>query len=151
MEISIAGIGTWLPQTVRTNADWPASFAEREVHEGDRTFRDIPQSEDPEWREEAFEAPLAPDMLHKADISGGAPYAVRLPDGRADAALRNVSALVPDASLPGGLGVDVPEPNETLVGYLRRSFRWAGFPGFEALPGRPDDMLAALRRGLLPL
>jgi hypothetical protein len=108
-------------------------------------------SEEPEWREEAFEAPLAPDVLHKADISGGAPYAIRLPDGRADAPLRIVSVLVPDARLPGGLGVDVPEPTATLVGYLRRSFRWAGFPGFEALPGRADDMLATLRAGLLPL
>jgi hypothetical protein len=108
-------------------------------------------SEDPEWREEAFDAPLAPDILHKADVSGGLPCAIRLPDGGADALLRNVAMLMPDVRRPDGLGVDVPEPTETLVGYLRRSFRWAGFPGFEALPRRPDDMLARLRRELLPL
>jgi 3-oxoacyl-[acyl-carrier-protein] synthase-3 len=45
MTISIVGIGTWLPETVRTNDAWPPGFAER-LRKGDRTFNDIPPSED---------------------------------------------------------------------------------------------------------
>jgi 3-oxoacyl-[acyl-carrier-protein] synthase-3 len=46
MSVAIVGIGTWLPEKVRRNQDWPAGFAERR-HDGDRTFNDIPTSEDP--------------------------------------------------------------------------------------------------------
>ncbi|HEX4337799.1 MAG TPA: 3-oxoacyl-[acyl-carrier-protein] synthase III C-terminal domain-containing protein [Polyangiaceae bacterium] len=47
MTASIVGIGTWLPEAVRTNDAWPASFGERTLRGGDRTFNDIPLSEDP--------------------------------------------------------------------------------------------------------
>ncbi len=43
----IVGLGTWLPETVRTNDAWPASFAKRDHVRGDRTFNDIPSSTDP--------------------------------------------------------------------------------------------------------
>jgi 3-oxoacyl-[acyl-carrier-protein] synthase-3 len=46
--ISVIGIGTWLPETVRGNDAWPPAFAARMHRGGDRTFNDIPQSEDPE-------------------------------------------------------------------------------------------------------
>ena len=46
MNASIVGIGTWLPAEVRTNDAWPASFRERGHARGDRTFNDIPTSED---------------------------------------------------------------------------------------------------------
>ena len=46
MKAGIAGIGTFLPEHVRTNDAWPASFGVREHHEGDRTFNDIPKAED---------------------------------------------------------------------------------------------------------
>lgn len=44
--VAIVGIGTWLPETVRLNDAWPRSFAERAAARGDRTFNDIPPSED---------------------------------------------------------------------------------------------------------
>jgi len=59
MNASIVGIGTWLPETVRTNDAWPRSFVERNHARGarcaagsppmvgDRTFNDIPPSKDP--------------------------------------------------------------------------------------------------------
>jgi hypothetical protein len=43
------------------------------------------------------------------------------------------------------------EPDETtFVNYLRISFRWAGFPGWERMPVRPERDLAVLTEGLLP-
>jgi len=62
MTISIVGIGTWLPETVRTNDAWPPAFAERLRRGGDRTFNDIPPSEDPESA-----AIVARDLAHEAD------------------------------------------------------------------------------------
>jgi hypothetical protein len=45
--------------------------------------------EDPEWdRDRPLDLPIAPDILHKADISGGHPYGVYVPDASADALLR---------------------------------------------------------------
>ena len=46
MKAGIAGIGTFLPEHVRTNDAWPASFGVRASHAGDRTFNDIPKAED---------------------------------------------------------------------------------------------------------
>ena len=46
MTVAIVGIGTWLPEVVRTNDAWPPRFAERAHRDGDRTFNDIPPSED---------------------------------------------------------------------------------------------------------
>jgi 3-oxoacyl-[acyl-carrier-protein] synthase-3 len=39
---AIVGIGTWLPEQIRTNAAWPPAFFERAQQPGDRTFNDIP-------------------------------------------------------------------------------------------------------------
>jgi hypothetical protein len=38
----------------------------------------------------------------------------------------------------------------TFVNYLRICLRWAGFPGWERLPVRPERDLATLTVGLLP-
>jgi 3-oxoacyl-[acyl-carrier-protein] synthase-3 len=46
--IAIVGIGTWLPETIRTNDAWPRSFSERLHAKGDRTFNDIPRCDDAE-------------------------------------------------------------------------------------------------------
>src|SRR5512142_1974934 len=61
-----------------------------------------------------FEASLAPDVFHKDNVSGGAPYAVKLPDTSMDFLLRN-------------------EPHNLLfVPYLRLAIlRYGGFPGLE--------------------
>ena len=39
----------------------------------------------------------------------------------------------------------------SFVAYLRLSFEWGGFPGFELIEDRPDDFLQSLKQGLLPL
>ena len=70
---------------------------------------------------------IAPDDLHKADISGGDPYEIAVPDLRADGELLN-------------------ERHELLfVEYLRLCFRFGGFPGFDGADERPAviDSLSA--------
>lgn len=80
-----------------------------------------------------FSIPIAPDAYHKANRSGGAAYAIAVPDPAADALILN-------------------EPhNTTFVNYLRLAFRWGGFPGFADAEERPADLLAYLSRDLLPL
>jgi 3-oxoacyl-[acyl-carrier-protein] synthase-3 len=46
MSVCIAGIGTWVPERVRTNDEWPSAFTGHHA-EAERTFNDIPASEDP--------------------------------------------------------------------------------------------------------
>ena len=78
-----------------------------------------------------FEIPIAPDAYHKSDISGGSHF----------------SMLVPDAAIDGTL---LNEPhNTTFVAYLRLSFSWGGFPGFEQAPRPPVQHLEYLSEGLL--
>jgi hypothetical protein len=60
-------------------------------------------------------------------------FSVHLPNAAADAIL-----------------VGEPE-GRTLVEYLRWSFKWGGFPGWEKQKARPEKELAMLREGLLPL
>jgi hypothetical protein len=62
---------------------------------------------------EPFSLDLAPDHLHKANISGGLPYGVELPFRGADPVLDGERAGLP------------------FTDYLRMSFRWAGFPGLQ--------------------
>lgn len=47
MSARIAGLGTWLPEQVRYNAAWPTSFGTQQHAGDDRTFNDIPTSDDP--------------------------------------------------------------------------------------------------------
>ena len=56
---------------------------------------------------------VAPDALHKANISGGDPYMIAVPAPVADAPLE-------------GYAHDV-----TFVEYLRIAIGWGGFPGWE--------------------
>jgi len=73
---------------------------------------------------------IAPDVYHKADFSGGAPYEMVLPDARADGELLNERH---------GL---------FFVDYLRLGFRWGGFPGYDGLARLPGA-IAVLRAELL--
>jgi hypothetical protein len=58
---------------------------------------------------------LAPDYLHKAQVSGGEPYGIELPEAGADAPWRN----------------DDLHAGATFVTYLRSALLdWAGFPGW---------------------
>jgi hypothetical protein len=78
-----------------------------------------------------FVLPVAPDRLHKANVSGGAPYGFRLPDGCADA------LFVGEVAMP-------------FVAYLNWVFKHGGFPG--VAPGEGQWQLKqALADGLLLL
>lgn len=74
----------------------------------------ISESRDP------FELQLAPDYLHKANISGGVPYSVQLPFSGIDPIFANERHKLP------------------FVDYLRLCFRWGGFPLLETYHGRDD-------------
>jgi hypothetical protein len=85
---------------------------------------------DPE--EEQVEAALAPDDLHKDNISGGNPYSVLLPDPSADFIFQ------------------YEFHHMYFVPYLRMSIlQWGGFPGLEAQEP-PFEPLADLIDGLKP-
>jgi hypothetical protein len=94
-------------------------------------------------RSSPFEVPVAPDYLHKANVSGGMPYGLAVPNLASD-------------------GLLLWEPHQTtLVNYLRIAFRMGGMPGWQrepalledwALPHQPPPgWLLALGRDLLPL
>lgn len=90
--------------------------------------------EDPEWdRDWPLDLPLAPDIRHKADISGGGPYGVYVPDAAADAPLQKEWHAT------------------SFVNYLRICLRWGGFPGLERYAHPPTEFLQYLTDGLLPL
>jgi hypothetical protein len=78
-----------------------------------------------------FVLPVAPDRLHKENVSGGAPYGFGLPDGCAD-------------------GLFVAETTMPFVSYLNWVFRRGGFP---AHTGAANEwrITAALAKDLLPL
>jgi hypothetical protein len=89
-----------------------------------------------EWEdgegEGLLELSLAPDDLHKANISGGDPYGMRIPNAAAD-------------------GVFSDWNQAYFVEYLRIAFRWGGFPGFARTTQRPELELAYLAEGLLDI
>lgn len=83
-----------------------------------------------------FAIEVAPDALHKANISGGAPYGVLVPDGSVDAMFRFRDGIV----LP-------------FIEYLNLAFRHGGFPGLWTHDGGPQTWTQrkALAEGLLEL
>jgi hypothetical protein len=97
-----------------------------------------------EWKQELEEShpevvgpallQLAPDYLHKANISGGMPYSFSVPNAEFDAVLEHEAHKLP------------------FVEYLRLCFRWGGFPRLEhellSVQGRVT--LEALCRDLEP-
>lgn len=58
-----------------------------------------------------YSVPIAPDIFHKADVSGGPPYSIAVPAVAEDPPLLNA---VPSAS---------------FLEHIERSLRYAGFPG----------------------
>lgn len=84
-------------------------------------------------KQKNFRMELAPDYYHKANVSGGSPYSVELPNGSADCRL---------------LG----EKHKTsFVNYLRVAFKWGGFPGFERSKNPPRKFISELTEGLEPI
>jgi hypothetical protein len=76
---------------------------------------------------------LAPDDLHKANVSGGDPYAIFVPAHAADAKVES-------------------EPNAVnFVEYLRLVFAWGGFPGWKNGDAILPAEIKELRDGLLPI
>jgi len=73
---------------------------------------------------------LAPDDLHKSDISGGDPCEIAAPDAAADARVLN------------------QRHDLLFVDYLRLCFRFGGFPGYEGPIEIPPE-IDRLRSGLI--
>jgi hypothetical protein len=78
-----------------------------------------------------FRLPLAPDLLTKANISGGRPYGILLPDGCAD-------------------GLFAWKTTMPFVSYLNWAFSEGGFPYPSGEPS-PWQVRSRLAQGLLPL
>jgi hypothetical protein len=78
-----------------------------------------------------FVLPVAPDCLHKDNVSGGAPYGIIVPDGCAD-------------------GLFVAETPMPFVTYLNRVFGSGGFPG-SGNAMAPWGLRQSLAKDLLPL
>jgi hypothetical protein len=78
-----------------------------------------------------FLLPLAPDLYHKHNISGGCPDGIRVPSRRADAIYT---------------GWD-----DYFVRYLRRSFHWGGFAAWADRKDQAPEQLHELAKGLLPI
>ncbi len=95
-----------------------------------------------EWDRGSFVVDLAPDVLHKADVSGGHPYAVAVPNDGVD-------------------GLFLWERHQTtFVNYLRICFRWGGFPGWDPAgahdgwyppPAPPPRLVSDIANSLLPI
>lgn len=97
-----------------------------------------------QWdRGTTFEVPVAPDYLHKANVSGGMPYGLAVPNPAAD-------------------GLLLWEPHQTtFVNYLRIAFRMGGMPGWQREPAlleewalpqdSPPKWLLDLGNQLLPI
>ena len=76
---------------------------------------------------------IAPDDLHKANVSGGDPYSISVPAAVADAVVEF-------------------EPNSVhFVEYLRLVFAWGGFPGWKNGDAILPAEIKELREGLLPI
>lgn len=82
----------------------------------------------PEEREDEAELTIAPDDLTKADVSGSF-YYVYLPFAAADFAFNHFR--------DGG-----------FVDYLRLTFKWGGFPGWERYSNPPTEQIAILTENL---
>jgi len=63
--------------------------------------------------EESYLIPISPDDYHKARISGGSPYEIRIPNKCFDVILEN------------------EKHNTYFIDYLRIALKWGGFTGFE--------------------
>ena len=131
---------------VGSNPDWQYELTDPLVVNAPLEFVDSEydawlEDRGTEWDQGPFRVDIAPDYLHKANISGGAPYAVAVPNQGAD-------------------GLVLWEPHQTtFVNYLRVAFRWAGLPGWDpaighgwsAPPVAFPGVLTEIAESLVPL
>jgi hypothetical protein len=80
-----------------------------------------------------FHVEISPDRLHKANISGGPPYAIACGPPCADGLVKEENRRV------------------SFVPYLRACFRHGGFVGFEGYAAEDNDLLKLLTEGLLEI
>jgi hypothetical protein len=92
---------------------------------------------------------LAPDIFHKANVSGGQPYQVAIPADVLDPLMLNVRVLTPAPPQHFSPWIEL-ESGETLIEYLRRSLAWAGFPGLAFVPSGRSAALEDLLTRMLP-
>lgn len=86
-----------------------------------------------EWDRGPFVVDFSPDYLHKAAVSGGAPYSIDPNDGTVD-------------------GQVLWERSQTnFVNYLRNAFRFAGMPGFQFSEHRLPPELVEIASDLLSI
>jgi hypothetical protein len=100
------------------------------------------RSEYEDWRftisegledEGEFGVPIAPDALHKDNVSGGPPYMIMVPNSAIDAI------------------VLYEKHQTTFVNYLRICFAYGGFPGVQWSNIEIPRALAALSHDLIPI
>jgi hypothetical protein len=94
------------------------------------TIAGLPDQVDYESWETAEGYPIAVDELFKAYISSDHRYCINFRDSRADTIFGDWR-------------------NDYFVPYLRRVFKWGGFPGWERHPNPPLKLIAELTDGLV--
>ncbi len=125
--------------SVNARAENPLVIQVEGSHYPGASIRDYYDNEWQQWQESVEEDPeyglfqldLAPDRLHKDNVSGGGPYGLVLPDGCAD-------------------GLFVAETTMPFVDYLNLVFSQGGFP-WETGAANQWRITKALAKDLLPL
>jgi hypothetical protein len=84
---------------------FPPSAAVQELEEFLSDREERRRSNDP------YSVPIAPDIFHKADVSGGSPYSIAVPATGEDPPLLNAA------------------PAASFLEHIERALRYGGFPG----------------------
>jgi hypothetical protein len=92
----------------------------------------LPDEVDYESWETAGGYPIAVDEFFKANINRDHRYYIDFRDSRADTIFRDWR-------------------NDYFVAYLRRVFKWGGFPGLERHPNPPLKLIAEMTDGLVAI
>ena len=79
-----------------------------------------------------FQVSIAPDHIHKANVSGGLPYSVDTSRPALDALLFNCRDY------------------SSVFHHVANAFSWGGFPGFAYEATEPPRLIAEIRRKLVP-
>ncbi len=99
---------------VGRHPSWPNSLDPLVVYSSESVLAELEMMEGEQDESDEIQATLAPDDLHKDNVSGGEPYAAALPNKSADFHLLN------------------ERHNLLFVSYLRLAIlRWGGFPGLD--------------------